>query len=109
MLDVDSDDAALLHETVDEFLFAAQYVTDYAFQGEYVITSKAQLQDETYDNVRDRTPLNAGLVQKPGTRPPTPARAPLLAGNRARRRRSHASPARTSSTTIGLRRSTTTL
>ena len=29
-LDVDSDDAALLHETVDEFLWAANYVVDHA-------------------------------------------------------------------------------
>ncbi|WP_181685231.1 RNA-guided endonuclease InsQ/TnpB family protein [Halorhabdus salina] len=62
-LDVDSDDAALLETTVDEFLFAAQYVVDHAFQAEYVTTSKSQLQDETYDDVRDQTPLNAGLVQ----------------------------------------------
>jgi putative transposase len=62
-LDVDSDDDALLRDTVDEFLFAAQYVVDYAFQGEYVTTSKSQLQDETYDDVCDRTPLNTGLVQ----------------------------------------------
>jgi IS605 OrfB family transposase len=63
MLDVDSDDDALLRNTVDEFLFAAQYVVDYAFQGEYVTTSKGQLQDETYDDVCDQTPLNTGLVQ----------------------------------------------
>jgi putative transposase len=62
-LDVDSDDAALLEDTVDEFLWAAQYVVDYAFQGEYVTTSKGQLQDETYDDVCNQTPLNTGLVQ----------------------------------------------
>jgi IS605 OrfB family transposase len=62
-LDVDNDDDALLHDTVDEFLFAAQYVVDYAFHGEYVTTSKGQLQDETYDDVCDQTPLNTGLVQ----------------------------------------------
>ena len=62
-LDVDSDDDALLRDTVDEFLFAAQYVVDYAFQGEYVTTSKGQLQDETYDDVCEQTPLNTGLVQ----------------------------------------------
>jgi putative transposase len=62
-LDVDSDDAVLLEDTVDEFRFAAQYVADHAFHSEYVTTSKAQLQDETYDDVREQTPLNAGLVQ----------------------------------------------
>jgi len=62
-LDVDSDDDALLRDTVDEFLFAAQYVVDYAFQGEYVTTSKGQLQDETCDDVCEQTPLNTGLIQ----------------------------------------------
>jgi hypothetical protein len=62
-LDVNSNDDALLRGTVDEFLFAAQYVVDYAFQGEYVTTSKGQLQDETYDDVCAQTPLNTGLVQ----------------------------------------------
>ena len=46
-LDVDSDDAVLLEDTVDTFLWCAQYVVDYAFQGEYVTTSKTTLNDET--------------------------------------------------------------
>ena len=62
-LDVDGDDAALLRETVDEFLWAANYVVDHAWQGHYKTTSKAQLQEETYDDVRDRTRLHANLVQ----------------------------------------------
>jgi putative transposase len=62
-LDVDSDDAALLRETVAEFLWAANYVVDHAWQGEYKTTSKAQLQEETYDDVRDQTRLHANLVQ----------------------------------------------
>ncbi|PSP81313.1 transposase [Halobacteriales archaeon QS_4_69_225] len=62
-LDVDSDDAALLHETIDEFLWAANHVVDHAWQGEYKTTSKAQLQEETYDEVRERTRLHANLVQ----------------------------------------------
>ena len=63
-LDVDSDDAALLEDTVDTFLWCAQYVTDHAFKGEYVTTSKTTLDDETYDDVRDATDgFNAGLVQ----------------------------------------------
>jgi hypothetical protein len=61
---VDSDDAALLEDTVDTFLWCAQYVVDHAFQGEYVTTSKTQLDDETYDDVRKRTDgFNGGLVQ----------------------------------------------
>ena len=63
-LDVDSDDAALLEDTVDTFLWSAQYVVDHAFKGEYVTTSKTQLHDETYDDVREATNgFNGGLVQ----------------------------------------------
>ena len=63
-LDVDSDDAALLKDTVDTFLWSAQYVVDHAFQGESATTSKTQLDDETYDDVRDATDgFNGGLVQ----------------------------------------------
>jgi putative transposase len=61
--DANSDNDALLRDIVDEFLFAAQYVVDYAFQGENVTTSKGQLQDEIYDDVHEQTPLNTGLVQ----------------------------------------------
>ncbi len=63
-LDVDSDDAVLLEDTVDTFLWCAQYVTDHAFEGEYVTTSKTTLDDETYDDVREATDgFNGGLVQ----------------------------------------------
>jgi IS605 OrfB family transposase len=62
-LEVDSDAAALLRETIDDFLWAANYVVDHAWQGEYKTTSKAQLQEETYDDVRDQTRLHANLVQ----------------------------------------------
>jgi IS605 OrfB family transposase len=63
-LNVDSDDTALLRDTVDTFLWCAQYVTDYAFHGEYVTTSKHTLDDETYDDVREVTDgFNGGLVQ----------------------------------------------
>ena len=62
-LDVDSDDAAILHETVEEFLWAANHVVDHAFEDDWVTTSKAQLQAETYDEVRDRTRLHANHVQ----------------------------------------------
>src|SRR6056297_194625 len=63
-LEVGSDDAALLEDTVDTFLWSAQYVVDHAFKGEYVTTSKATLDDETYDDVREKTDgFNGGLVQ----------------------------------------------
>ncbi|WP_435130051.1 hypothetical protein [Halobaculum sp. D14] len=50
-LDVDSADAALLEDTVDEFLWAANYVTHHAFEGEYVTTSKTTLHNDTYEGV----------------------------------------------------------
>ena len=36
---------------------------DHAWQGEYKTTSKAQLQEETYGDVREQTRLHANLVQ----------------------------------------------
>jgi len=63
-LDVDSDDSALLENTVDTFLWCAQYVVDHAFKGESVTTSKTTLDNETYDDVREATEnFNGGLVQ----------------------------------------------
>jgi Probable transposase. len=63
-LDVDSDDPALLEDTVDPFLWSAQYVGDHAFQDEYVTTSKTTLDAETYSDVREATDdFNGGLVQ----------------------------------------------
>jgi len=62
-LDVDSADAALLKDTVDEFLWAANYVTRRAFEGEYVTTSKTTLHDDTYNDVRDETALHSNHVQ----------------------------------------------
>ena len=62
-LTVNSDDAALLRDTVDEFLWAANYVTRHAFEGEYVTTSKTTLHDDTYDDVRDETCLHSNHVQ----------------------------------------------
>ena len=63
-LDVDGDEAALLEDTVDTFLWSSQYVVDHAFHGEYVTTRKTQLDNETYDDVREATDgFNGGLVQ----------------------------------------------
>ena len=56
-------DADLLHETISEFLWAANYVVDHAWHGEYKTTSKAELQRETYADVRAETRLQANLVQ----------------------------------------------
>ncbi|MDB2272209.1 transposase [Halorubrum ezzemoulense] len=62
-LDVADSDADLLHKTISEFLWAANYVVDHAWEGEYKTTSKAELQRETYDDVRAETRLQANLVQ----------------------------------------------
>ncbi|GAA0275830.1 transposase [Halobacterium noricense] len=62
-LDVDSHSAALLRDTVDEFLWAANYVTCHAFSGEYVTTSKTTLHDDTYEDVRGETSLHSNHVQ----------------------------------------------
>ena len=62
-LDVDGDEAVLLEQTVDEFLQAANAVTDTAFQGEYVTTSKTTLHDQTYNDVREQTRLHSNHVQ----------------------------------------------
>ncbi|RXK46993.1 RNA-guided endonuclease InsQ/TnpB family protein [Halorientalis pallida] len=62
-LAVDSDDAVLLRETVDEFLRAANYVVDHAFEGESVTTSKTTLHEETYQDLRDLTRLHSQHVQ----------------------------------------------
>jgi len=49
--------------SVDEFLWAANYVTRHAFEGEYVTTSKTTLHDDTYEDVRDETRLHSNHVQ----------------------------------------------
>lgn len=62
-LNVDSDDGALLEETVDAFFRSAQYVVDHTFQGGCVTNSKSTL-DETYNDVPEATDgFNGSLVQ----------------------------------------------
>ncbi|ERG96795.1 MAG: hypothetical protein J07HQW2_03279 [Haloquadratum walsbyi J07HQW2] len=61
---MNSTDAALFEATVNTFLWCAQYVMDHAFEDKYVTTNKTQLDDETYDGVREKTNrFNGGLVQ----------------------------------------------
>ncbi|MBX0324833.1 transposase [Halomicroarcula sp. F13] len=62
-LDVESADANLLHETIRQFLNAADYVVDVAQDGEWVETRKSVLHDETYSAIRDRTDLHSNHVQ----------------------------------------------
>ncbi|MFQ3476985.1 IS200/IS605 family element transposase accessory protein TnpB [Halonotius sp. F2-221B] len=62
-LDVTDSDAALLDETIDEYLWACNYVVDDAWQDDYKPTSKSKLHDRTYGDVREQTRLQANLVQ----------------------------------------------
>jgi putative transposase len=62
-LDVDGSDADLLRETIQQFLDAANYVVDAAYDGEWVETRKSVLQEETYSEVRERTDLHSNHVQ----------------------------------------------
>ncbi|PSQ38239.1 transposase [Halobacteriales archaeon SW_5_70_135] len=63
-LDVTDSDAALLHDTIDQFRDAANYVVRHARDDDgYVITSKRRLHDRTYEDVREATDLHANLVQ----------------------------------------------
>ena len=56
-LDVDDSDAILLHETVEEYLWACNYVVRNAWQDDYKPTSKTKLHDRTYSEVREQTRL----------------------------------------------------
>jgi putative transposase len=62
-LDMDDSDATLLHETVEEYLWACNYVVRDAWQDDYKPTSKTKLHDRTYSDVREQTRLQANLVQ----------------------------------------------
>jgi len=53
-LDVVDSDADLLLNTISEFLWAANFVVGHAWQGEYKTTSKADLQRETYGDMRPK-------------------------------------------------------
>jgi len=54
-LDVGSDVAALLEDTVDTPRWSAQYVVDHAFQGEYVTTSNTTTTSGSFSANRVRT------------------------------------------------------
>ncbi|MEF8819180.1 MAG: transposase [Haloferacaceae archaeon] len=62
-LDMTDKTADLLHETIDEFLWAANYIVDAAWDGEWVETRKSVLHDETYHDVREQTRLHSNHVQ----------------------------------------------
>ncbi len=62
-LNVDESAADLLHQTIDHFLDAANHVVDVAWEPDWKITSKQNLHELTYYDVRDGSPLPANLVQ----------------------------------------------
>ncbi|MDL0121757.1 RNA-guided endonuclease InsQ/TnpB family protein [Halobacterium salinarum] len=62
-LDVTDEQADLLHETIDEFLWAANYVVDAAWDGEWAETRSSVLHEQTYDDVREQTRLHSNHVQ----------------------------------------------
>jgi IS605 OrfB family transposase len=63
-LDVDSDDAVLLDETVDQFKRAANLVVDNCRDDDgTVISAKNKLHERTYERVREETDLHANMVQ----------------------------------------------
>jgi hypothetical protein len=108
-LEVDSQDAALLEDTVDQFLWAAQYVTDHAFHGEYVTPSKTTLNEETYADVREARLLTATRItsNRPATRLPKRVKALSNAGSKQRKRPNHTSGVHISCTSLEQPRSTT--
>jgi len=62
-LNVTGDQADLLHETIDEFLWAANYVVEAAWDGEWAETRSSALHEMTYDEVREQTRLHSNHVQ----------------------------------------------
>lgn len=60
---VDNRDAARLHETIEQFRWAANFVVQNAWQDERKPTSRTELHERTYTTVRERTRLQANLVQ----------------------------------------------
>ena len=106
---MDNDDAALIEDTVDTFLWSAQCVVDYAFKGEYVTTSKTTLDEETYDDVREATDgFNGGLVQAARNKAAEACKSAVERWKQGKEGRNHGSPVHTSSTTTAPPRFTTT-
>ena len=63
-LAVEDAQAAVLHETIEQFLWAANHVVDRARQDDgYVLTDSGTLHERTYETVRDNTELHANHVQ----------------------------------------------
>jgi len=64
-LDVPEDDHSVLDETVEQFRQAAQYVADAGWSDDptEIEDTKNTLHDQTYADVRDKTSLQASLVQ----------------------------------------------
>ncbi|XGI83582.1 RNA-guided endonuclease InsQ/TnpB family protein [Halorutilales archaeon Cl-col2-1] len=67
-LDVDGSDEERLRETFRAFREACQYTVDYAWNnrtdGGHIDTRKTWLHEQTYDDIKEQTGLNTGLIQK---------------------------------------------
>ena len=75
-------DADLLHDTISEFLWVANYVVGHAWDGEYKTTSKADLQRETPTPCGPRRGFERISSRTPATRLPTPYKASSLGGRK---------------------------
>ncbi|MFB6229389.1 MAG: transposase, partial [Halobacteriales archaeon] len=56
-----------LHETADQFLYCANQASDYCWDNtsyKNCITSNSKARDVLYDRLKDKTDLNANLVQE---------------------------------------------
>jgi IS605 OrfB family transposase len=67
-LDVDGSDEERLRDTFRAFQEACQYTVDYAWNNRtddsHIDTRKTWLHEQTYDDIKERTGLNTGLIQK---------------------------------------------
>jgi hypothetical protein len=68
-LDIDDSDATLLHETVEECLWAVQLRRPRSVAGRLQAHLKTKLHDRAYSDVREQTRLQANLVQSAHNKP----------------------------------------
>lgn len=108
-LEVDDDDAALREETIDQFHWGIRYVTDYAFEGEYVTTSKTTLNGGTHDGVREVTDLRSNHTNQSATRVPNHLSALSNSRNEIEIPRNYSSVICSSCTSYGRLSSTTSM
>lgn len=63
-LEPDTDQTALLHDTINTFNYCLNRTVELAWSQDYIPTTKTKLDNLTYDTIRDETnEFNGGLVQ----------------------------------------------